>query len=86
MLLDGTHVLTATFLGQDEKGEQLWRMEISFLSFIVSVELEDDGVSYEIFNAAVYDPNQGLMHQIVQKWLKEQAAEALEEEEDEDDE
>lgn len=83
MLLDGTHVLKATFLAQDERGEQLWKIEISFLSFIVSVELEEDGVAYEIFSAPVYDGHQGTMHGIVQQWLKEQAAEALEEDEDE---
>lgn len=82
MLSDGTHVLKATFLGQDEGGEQLWKMEISFLSFIVSVELEEEGVSYEIFNAPVFDEHQGTMHNIVQKWLEQQAKEA-EEEDDE---
>jgi hypothetical protein len=82
MLQSGTYVLKATFLGQDEKGEQLWRMEISFLSFIVSVEVEDDGVAYEIFSAPAFDDHNAIMHQVVQKWLKEQADEAMEDEEE----
>lgn len=82
MLQDGDHTLVATFLLRDENGVQLWMMEISMLHFFLTVEVEDDGVAYEIFNAPIFDSWQWVMHEIAQRWLKHEADTALEEEDE----